>query len=108
MTKWARAWEDGFFTASALYTRKGLKPRANAQIKAYAANTRGRLTGLYHYKDAVAVKRHPGRRKKEKLPRIARRRKPAHSTHSQVSEALLAKIREVGEYLEQQESENHK
>lgn len=71
-TKWERAWEDGFYTPSALYRLKGRKPADDAEPKAYVANTLGRLTHLYHIKDAVEVKRH--RKTLKRLARLARRK----------------------------------
>lgn len=97
--KWERCWEDGFFTAAALYRMRGLKPQPKAQFKAFIASTRGRLIGLYHRDDGIPVKRH-AESQQPRLPRVASSRK---SPVSRVSEALLAKIREVGEYLDQQD-----
>lgn len=68
-SKWARAWEDGFYTSSALYRLKGLKPAHDAMHKAYVANALGRLSGLYHVDDGVPVKRHS-----KTLKRLARRK----------------------------------
>lgn len=66
--KWERAWENGFYTSSALYRLKGLKPSDDAVHKAYVANALGRLSGLYHVDDGVPVKRH-----RKTLKRLRRR-----------------------------------
>lgn len=106
-TKWQRAWLDGFFTASALYRIKGLKPRPNAEFRAFIANERGRLTGLYHYLDSIPVKRHAEQSNKRRLPRIVRpRKKVSRRQPSQDNEALLTIILEVGKYLEEQDRTN--
>lgn len=106
-TKWQRAWLDGFFTASALYRIKGLKPRQNAEFRAFIVNERGRLTGLYHYLDSIPVKRHAEQSNKRRLTRIARPRKNvSRNQPSQDNEALLTIIREVGKYLEEQDRSN--
>lgn len=100
--RWERSWADGFFTRGALYRLKGLKPQPDTPYRAYIANTKGRLTGLFHVADGLPVKRHL-KRGENRLPCLASCEPVIAEPYQPPNEALLAKLRAVGEFLAEQD-----